>query len=202
MAMDMQVKDSRSHKAITAAPADQPITGEGHVGDCSNTSSWYAIQTKPRQESLAVTNLERQGFSCYLPLITLEKLRRGKKVMVEEAMFPGYLFIELDASGTGQSWAPIRSTFGVSKLVSFGGQPAKVDGRLISQLQNHEQSRFETPTHLFNQGEKVVVLDGPFAGLEAIYQMDNAEQRCMVLLNMLSKQVPLQVDANNLRKVS
>ena len=46
-----------------------------------------------------------------------------------------------------------------------------------------------------------MVIDGPFAGLEAIYQMDNAEQRCMVLLNMLSKQVPLQVDANNLRKV-
>jgi transcriptional antiterminator RfaH len=122
--------------------------------------------------------------------------------MVEEAMFPGYLFIELDASGTGQSWAPIRSTFGVSKLVSFGGQPAKVDTRLITQLQRHEQSRFETPTHLFNQGEKVMVVEGPFAGLEAIYQMDNAEQRCMVLLNMLSKQVPLQVDANNLRKVS
>ena len=198
----MQFKESKSQKAITVAPAGQPIIGEGHVGDCSHTYSWYVIQTKPRQESLASTNLERQGFSCYLPLFSLEKLRRGKKVMVEEAMFPGYLFIELDASGTGQSWAPIRSTFGVSKLVSFGGQPAKVDARLISQLQSHEKTRFETPTHLFNQGEKVVVLDGPFAGLEAIYQMDNAEQRCMVLLNMLSKQVPLQVDANNLRKVS
>ena len=106
---------SQTQQAETSALLAMPIKA---------TTSWYAIQTKVRQESLAVTNLDRQGFTCYLPLITLEKLRRGKKVMVEEAMFPGYLFIELDASGTGQSWAPIRSTFGVSKLVSFGGQPA------------------------------------------------------------------------------
>lgn len=164
------------------------------------TTSWYAIQTKPRQESVACVNLERQGYTCYLPRITLEKLRRGKKVLVEEATFPSYLFIQLDATGEGKSWAPIRSTFGVNKLVSFGGQPAKLETQQVEQLQEHEQTRSQSPTRLFNKGDKVVVLDGPFNGLEAVYQMDNAQQRCVVLLNLLSKQVPLKIDAKHIRK--
>jgi len=202
MDMDMQVTESRSHKITTLAPVTQLITGEGYLGSSSNTSSWYVIQTKVRQESLALTNLDRQHFECYLPLITLEKIRRGKTVMVEEAMFPSYLFIRLDTNSDGRGWAPIRSTFGVRNLVSFGGQPAKVDNSLITQLQNYEKQHLEQPTHLFNPGEKVVILDGPFAGLEAVYHMADAQQRCMVFLQMLSKQVPLQVAVNNLRKIT
>ncbi len=39
---------------------------------------WYAIHAKPKQEQRALENLERQGFEAWLPLITVEKLRRGR----------------------------------------------------------------------------------------------------------------------------
>ena len=95
-----------------------------HPSASQATLSWYVVHTKVRQEALALTNLNRQGFECYMPMIKLEKIRQRKTATVAEPMFPRYLFIRLDTSGSGQSWSPIRSTLGVSQLVRFGGQSA------------------------------------------------------------------------------
>ena len=73
----------------------------------------------------------RAGNECYLPLISVEKLRRKLFVPVDEPLFPRYFFIRLDASQQGKSWNPIRYTTGVSRLVSFGNVPAKVDDALV-----------------------------------------------------------------------
>ena len=82
---------------------------------------WYVIHTKPRQEQRALENLQRQGFEAWLPMISLEKVRRGHLAQVVEPMFSRYLFIRLDTVQT--NWSPIRSTLGVSKLVAFGNTP-------------------------------------------------------------------------------
>ena len=158
---------------------------------------WYLIFTKPRQEARAQENLVRQGYECYLPLIGQEKLRRHKLVVVEEPLFPRYLFIRLDTSDSGQSWTPIRSTVGVSHMVRFGNEPAKVDEQLIAYLRGRERQAHQ----LFTPGELVMVADGPFAGIEAIYQMPDAENRVLVLIEMLSKPVQMRIDPGCLRKL-
>ena len=159
---------------------------------------WYLVHTKPRQEAVALLNLERQGYECYLPLIRVERVRRHKAQIVTEAMFPRYLFIRLDSSEQGKSWAPIRSTVGVSQLVHFGSKAAKVDACLVELLRQREQQMPAQP--LFNSGERVTVIDGPFAGIEAIYQATDAEQRSMILLDILGKTVPLEIDTARLSK--
>ena len=162
------------------------------------TLSWYVVHTKIRQEALAMTNLNRQGFECYMPMLKIEKMRRHKATLVEEPMFPRYLFIRLDTSGSGPSWSPIRSTLGVSQLVRFGGQPAVVDSKLIELLRTREQ--VGQPERLFKSGERVVVADGPFAGIEAIFMTADAESRSMILLEMPSKQVAMCIETASLRK--
>ena len=163
-----------------------------------STLAWYLIHTKPRQEALALTNLSRQGFECYMPMLRLQKIRQRKAALVAEPMFPRYLFIRLDTSGSGQSWSPIRSTLGVNQLVRFGGQPAKVDSQLIDLIRSREQGTHAQP--LFLAGDSVTVADGPFAELEAIYQNTDAESRSMILLNILSKPVAMRIDTASLRK--
>ena len=164
-------------------------------------SNWYLIHTKIRQERVALENLDRQGFECFLPLIRAEKLRRGQLQVVQEALFPRYLFIRLGTGLESQSWAPIRSTIGVSRLVTFGQTPAKIEDELIVQLQVKTDSA-EVQLRHFEPGEQVVVTDGPFVGVEAIYQMADAEGRVMVLLNILSKQVKMAVSPASIRKVN
>lgn len=160
---------------------------------------WYLIHTKIRQEQVALENLKRQNFECFLPLIRAEKLRRGALQVVQEPLFPRYLFIRLGSGLESQSWSPIRSTVGVSRLVTFGQTPAKIHDKLVTDIRSKTDSA-EVQLRHFAPGEQVVVTDGPFTGMEAIYQMTDGESRVMVMLNILSKQVKMSVPPSSIRK--
>lgn len=163
---------------------------------------WYLVHTKPRQEKCALQNLQQQGYQCYLPTLPSERLRQGALMVSDEPLFPRYLFIRLGQGDSARSWAPIRSTKGVNRLVSFGLEPAKVDDGLIELLHSHEAALQEEPERLFSQGERVHLTVGAFAGIEGVYQMADGERRVMVLIELLGKHVNLRVDVANLRKIS
>ncbi len=158
---------------------------------------WFVIHTKPRQELIALENLVRQGFECYLPMMRVQKIRRGRAEVVSEPMFSRYLFIRLDRGDQGKSWSPIRSTVGVSQMVRFGNEPAQIQDGLIDLLKSSEERR--PVDDLFQPGELVVLTEGPFAGIEAIYQSASAEQRSLILIELLSKPVVMKVDTGILR---
>ena len=162
---------------------------------------WYLLQTKPRQEWRALQNLELQGYECYLPVMAAEKRQQGKLSIVDQALFPRYLFIRLGQEPSAASWSPIRSTWGVSKLVSFGAAPAKVDDQLIQLLQNRQICSQMEPKRLFKPGESVLINHTLFAGIEGVYQMTNADQRVMVLIEFMSKTVRVRLPLSALKKV-
>jgi transcriptional antiterminator RfaH len=172
------------------------------VADKPLAENWYVIHTKPRQEQRALSNLQQQGYQCYLPMMAMEKLRRERLHVIEEPLFPRYLFISLDPSRYGQNWSPIRSTWGVSGLVSFGGEPAKINSILIDLLRKQELGLSEDPQRLFGEGESLLVADGPFAGLQAIYQMASGETRAMVLIELMGKSAQMQIPPASLRKIA
>lgn len=189
------VTDSVSLVAeIELAPATPPAL----TVITSPTTAWYLVHTKPRQEDIALASLERQGYDCYLPQMRIERIRRRKAEVATEPMFPRYLFVRLDSSNQGKSWSPIRSTLGVSQLVHFGARAAKVDDTLVDLLRQRERT---LPTAaMFQSGDSVVITDGPFAGIEAIYQTADAERRAFILLEILAKPVSMQIDTGRLRK--
>jgi transcriptional antiterminator RfaH len=200
-------------RAITAAVMSQPASQQGAItpsapmtpvpvlppaGPGSSSLTWHLVHTKPRQEAIALTHLSRQGYECYLPMFKVERVRQRKCVLVSEAMFPRYLFVRTSTSSTEQSLSPIRSTVGVTQLVRFGGQPARVDSQIIDHIRYRETSQTSKPA--FAPGEQVVVTHGPFAGLEALYQTKEAEKRSLILLEILSQSVALRIDTAQLRK--
>lgn len=158
---------------------------------------WYLVYTKPRQELVALENLQRQGYRCYLPQWQVLKRGRGSRewAEVDEPLFPRYLFVELDTSPTGLSWAPIRSTTGVTSLVRFGQQPAKAPPGLIDALRALELEHSTVANQPLMPGEVVRMREGPFAGLQAVYQCQDSKGRITVLLEVMSRPVRVQVEA-------
>jgi transcriptional antiterminator RfaH len=73
---------------------------------------------------------------------------------------------------------------------------------LIETLRAQKDALCSQPQQLFAQGERVLVTDGPFAGIEAIYQMNDGESRAMVLVELLSKPAQLKISPASLRKIS
>lgn len=162
---------------------------------------WYLVHTKPRNEQVALENLQRQGFECYLPLIRVEKARKDRVTIVQEPLFPRYLFIRLGSDTGAKSWAPIRSTLGVSRLVSFGTQPAKVQDALVDAIREVETSDTRGVTPLFSTGESVQITQTAFAGIEGVFQMLDGERRALVLIEMMSKPVVVAVPAAAVRRL-
>ena len=159
------------------------------------SNSWYVVQTKPRQEFRAEAHLRNQGFRCVLPTLQAEKIRRGKRVLANEPLFARYLFIELGAADA--RWSVLRSTRGVTHLVKFGGVPARLPSGWIDVFQHQTTA----PRKLFESGQRVVVTQGPFSGLEGIYQMPDGESRAIVLLELLSKPCKGAFPVEALRRV-
>jgi transcriptional antiterminator RfaH len=166
----------------------------------SQDKHWYLVQTKPRQEHLAQENLERQGYSTYLPLIRNIRRRLGNRHYADEPFFPRYMFIRLNT--LTDNWAPIRSTVGVVNLVRFGQWPTPVPDSLIQQIR--ERANPDTGLHeierQLNKGDKVRILDGPLVGFEGIFLASSGQDRVLVLLEIMGKQARLQVEIDTLER--
>lgn len=165
--------------------------------------NWYLVHAKLRQEKIALLNLERQGYECYLPTLRVEKLRQRVVRIVEEALFPRYLFIRLDDEGPSKSWAPIRSTIGVHRLVSFGTTPARIDDKLIELLRRAQEGLSSSkPRPLFDPGERLMLSSELFRDVEAVFQMSDGEGRALVLIEMLNRPVQISAPLAGLRKTT
>jgi len=166
----------------------------------NNALHWHVIYTKPRQETIALTQLERQGYPCYLPIRRVEKLRRGRRTEVTEPLFNRYLFIRLGYDLDSPGWAPIRSTLGVSHLLRFGDTPARVEEALIEQLRRLEQKALGTAESLYQPGDRVRIDEGVYAGLSAVYEMDDGDDRARVLIELLRRPARLTLPLASLRR--
>ena len=164
--------------------------------------NWLLLQVKPKQEARALENLQCQGGECYCPKILIEKLSRGKRIKVEEALFPGYLFINAQPEQNGLTYTSIRSSRGVSKIVGFGAEPIKVPETLIEQIKYREQadSMGFIAKDLPQPGDSINILQGPFKGLKAVFSHTDGMQRSIVLINLLNQQTPTSLANTQIKK--
>jgi transcriptional antiterminator RfaH len=162
----------------------------------SERPHWYLVQAKPRQAERAELNLMRQGYRVYHPRIMVERIRRGRRLVAEESLFPNYLFIRLQR--WVDNWYPLRSTRGVARLVAFGKDPLHVDDDLIEEIRRRLLERPSEPA--LSIGQRVQIVDGPFRGLDAIFKSHQGEQRVQLLIELLHRQVTLTLPVASIRR--
>jgi transcriptional antiterminator RfaH len=147
--------------------------------------NWYLIKTKPRQENVAIKNLENQKYYTYCPIVTIN----NKHIV----LFPGYLFIYLDKKN--ENWSPIRSTKGVVNFVRFGLNFAQVPDNVIKFLKANQLINKEKLKNLnkFKSGDKVLIKDGVFKNCVAIFKSSKSEERVILLMNLLGQQQAINI---------
>lgn len=156
--------------------------------------AWCLVHCKPRQDERAEENLLRQGYTCYRPQHSCERIVRGRRQIIAESLFPGYLFIHMAADA---NWAPLRSTRGVGRIVAFGGMPLRLDNSLIAHLQQRTAAAVQPA---LEAGDSVRITQGGFAELDAIFVAMDGEQRVILLLNMLNRQQQISMPLTNIVK--
>ena len=146
---------------------------------------WYLIKTKPKQEKIAIANLQNQNYHVYCPSAKI-----NSKVVV---LFPGYLFIYLDA--TTENFSPIRSTKGVSNFVRFGLNYAKISNKIIDFIKYNEIDTTKKIKKLndFKVGDKVEITEGVFKNYVAIFQSLKSDERVLLLINLMGQQQSIKI---------
>lgn len=158
--------------------------------------TWYALQHKPAQGDRALSHLQNQDIVCFYPKITVEKIKAGKRTKKLEPLFPGYLFVNLEQ--TDPMWAKLRSTRGVLRIVGFANKPAPISDDVIQHIKTSLESVAEQGG--IKPGQAVQLNEGPFEGINAIFQAYDGEARAIVLINFMQKQQRVKVPVSAITK--
>ena len=156
--------------------------------------AWFCVSTKARQETYAEEHLRRQGVDVYLPRVRMRRTRRHRVEVLTRPLFPGYLFARFAYDDLRR---PVAYTRGVRRIVSFGGAPTPVEQDILDEIRRHEDA--EGLVHIahppLQRGAQVVITQGPFRGLDAIFEMElPGPQRVVILLNETAPRARVEVD--------
>ena len=159
--------------------------------------NWIVVNTHPHREPLALSNLERQGYSIYCPMVA-KRIRHARQVRdVARPLFPSYVFVACDAQG--QHWRPILSTFGVRSVVRSGDAPILLNGAVITALKGREvDGVVRRPVAALEVGQNVRVEGGPLNGLIGQVLEMREKDRVLVLLRLLNQQTKVLVPSDGL----
>jgi transcriptional antiterminator RfaH len=146
---------------------------------------WYCVRAKPRQEDIALAALQRlPGVEACCPRVRLRRRRNGRVRALDEALFPPYLFARFEPVRWRNA---VTYAMGVASLVGFGGQPVPVPDDAMAELRRSlDANDVCAPPSEPRPGDVVDIVNGPFAGLQAVLtQYQPARQRVQVLLDFL-----------------
>lgn len=164
------------------------------------STSWFLAQLKPNCANIADKNLKRQGFKTFLPIEETTRQQNGKFMTAMRPLFPGYIFVAFDADRG--FWRTVNSTYGITRLVSFGKKPTAVPLELVSQLMLRCDAKAKLlPPKLLKPGDKVTLTKGPFANFVAEVEKFAPDRRVWVLIEIMGAQTRVAVGADQMRAV-
>ena len=158
---------------------------------------WAVAMTQPNGEGRAVLNLARQGYETYLPRFREVIEEDGRRISKSGVLFSRYVFVFIH-----DHWHSILGTFGVTSLIKNGDHPATIPASYIDEMKARggldgviDLSKIVPQRAI---GSEITVVGGPFYGFKGIYQGQTKEQREAVLLNMLGRQVRVELDKKHI----
>jgi len=171
--------------------------------------SWYAIHTYVGYENAVKRNLkqrieslgmEDKIFNVIVPMEKKIKIKGGKRVEVEEKIYPGYVLVDMTV--TDDSWYVVRNTPRVTGFVGAGIYPVPLQQEEVDALFKRMESDNVKHAIDFAVGDPVSIIDGPFKEFEGnINEVDEERGKVKVLVSMFGRETPVELDFLQLKKI-
>ncbi len=170
---------------------------------------WYAIHTYSGYEENVAHNLKQRIdsmdmndkiFNIMIPKEKKIKIKNGKRKIVEEKIFPGYVLVEMNV--TDDSWYVVRNTPNVTGFIGTGTIPTPIAEEEIKSLQ--KRMGVEEPEYKINVevNSPIKITDGPFKGFEGkVAEIDESRGKIKVLVSMFGRETPVELDFLQVRKI-
>ena len=174
---------------------------QGRRWDVIHTYSGYeenvAYNLRQRIESLG---MEDKIFNILIPTEKKIKIKNGKRKVITEKIFPGYVLVEMTV--TDESWYVVRNTPNVTGFIGSGITPVPISQQEIEGLQKRmgvEEPKFKID---FTAGAVVKIIDGPFKGFEGkVSEIDEDRGKIKVMVSMFGRETPVELDSLQVKKI-
>src|SRR3989339_636088 len=175
----------------------------------SQGKRWYVIHTYSGYEENVAHNLrqriesldmEDKIFDVLVPKEKKIKIKAGKRKVVEEKIFPGYVLVCMLV--TDDSWYVVRNTPDVTGFIGTGTTPTPIDEKEMKALER--RMGIEDPSYSIDVevGETVRIVDGPFKELEGkVAEIDTARGKVKVMVAMFGRETPVELDSLQVKKI-
>ena len=179
----------------------QETTGERH---------WYAIHTYSGYENAVQRNLKQRIdslgmqdriFDVVVPTEKKIKIKGGKRVEVEEKVYPGYVLVDMIVND--DSWFVVRNTPRVTGFVGSGVNPVPLTQKeidfLFGRMTNDNNAKHTIDLEV---GETIIINDGPFKELEGkVSEVDQERGKVKVFVSLFGRETPVELDFLQVKKI-
>lgn len=139
-------------------------------------------------------------FDVIVPKEKKIKIKGGKRTIVEERIYPGYVLVNMVV--TDASWYVVRNTPNVTGFIGLGTTPTPVDPKEIESLKKRmgvSEPKYKIDVKV---GDSVKISEGPFKDFDGkIQETDDEKGKVKVLVSIFGRETPVELDFLQIKKV-
>ncbi len=174
---------------------------------------WYVVNTLSGHEDKVKLNLEKKVknkhleekiFQVKVPTVDVTEVKGGKKRTRKKKYLPGYVMIEM--IGDEEAIFEVMSVPGVAKFIGSGDEPKPLSAQevetLFQQMGEGAAQEKLAAQHLFDIGEQVKVIDGPFNNFHGVVEEVNLEKgRLRIRVEIFGRSTPVELNFTQVGKI-
>jgi transcriptional antiterminator NusG len=165
---------------------------------------WYVVHTYSGYENKArltlMERIKREGVddlfgSVLVPTEEVVEMRRGKRRTSKRKFFPGYMLVQMAMSEN--TWYLVKSTPKITGFVGDSTTPTPITESEVARITNQIAMGAETlkPKIIFEKGDSVRVVDGPFANFNGVVdEVESEKGKLRVLVSIFGRSTPVEMD--------
>jgi transcription termination/antitermination protein NusG len=184
---------------------------EGAHTDGGGERRWYIVHTYSGFEERVRETLRQRAEALgmgdafgeiRIPTETVVEYKNGKKREIQRKFFPGYILVQMEMSDP--AWHVVRNTPKVTGFVGTGKKPTPLSEEEVTQILEQVTSAKEKPKpkYVFDRGEPVKIIDGPFNNFTGVVEDLNLDRNTLrVMVTIFGRQTPVELDFSQVQKV-
>lgn len=192
------------------AEADAEVEEKSEAAELDSTKQWYVIHTYSGFENKVKLSLEERfahaGLTdklgdIIIPTEEVVEIRGGKKKISSRKFYPGYVLISVDMDQ--DIWYLIKNT---SKVTGFpgGATPAPLSAAEVKDVMDQikGEAKAPKPKFIFEKGENVRVIEGPFMNFNGVVEEVNPDKgKVKVMVSIFGRATPVELEFPQIERV-
>ena len=174
--------------------------------------NWYIVQSHSSFENKVAQEIKEEATKANLsdkieeiivPTHDITEVKRGKRVQRKKKYFPGYILLKSEMDNT--IYHLIKNLKKVSGFLGTKGTPIPVSEKEIEKILGQIKDGVVQPKSgvEYNVGEKVQVIDGPFASFSGLVEdVDEEKLRLKVSVSIFGRPTPVDLEYSQVEKAS